>query len=193
MKKLLFILLMSFIGLSTSAQNIVLKAVVDQPISCHGNADGYIQADVTYPLNGDFVYTLTDDAGKVHISNMTGFFKPLNAGIYSVSARDMQFHTSNTVSDLEIIEPDEIKVEWTVEKYPTTGSNGELSINITGGTPVLQSYLTWWINGWTGEVLNDLNTNNFATNLDNLDYGVYQVQIEDDHGCYSISEFYFDK
>lgn len=207
MKRILIILLVLF-GLTSNAQvipnTVNLTAYVDQTVSCYGNNDGTIQA-TAYPntlllyttglyYGNTYTYTLTNVLTmQTYTSLYTGLFRLLSPGTYNVQAVDAQGNISNVVSGLMITEPDPIQVEWFVEQYPSNvlASDGILTANITGGTTNAQPYLTWWTEGWTGDTINDVLTNNFALTMTGLSQQVYQVSIEDDHGCFYISEFWF--
>ena len=208
MKKLLIALFILLGSMNINAQVIPnavnLTAYVDQPVSCNGNNDGTIQATAypTLPLLGGqnlyygntYTYTLTNVLTlQTYTSAQMGTFTQLPPGTYSVQAADNQGNVSNVVTGLMVTEPDPIAVEWIVEQYPSTftASDGILTANITGGTNILQGYLTWWTEGWTGDTINDVYTNNFALTMTGLSQQVYQVSIEDDNGCFYISEFWF--
>lgn len=195
MKKVLITLFILMMGITSFAQHTpaTVYAYVDQIISCNGNHDGYIQAALPFnhPEYDHLKFQLTDSATNTVIINGHGGFFGLDKGIYTLTTF-ADGYTFNTVTGLEVLEPEPLAVEWFVMKRPaaSTDSTGILGISVTGGTQELQPYLVTWINGWTAERLND-ELNNFATSLEDLPYGTYQVEIEDDHGCYFISEFYF--
>lgn len=169
--------------------NFTLNAYVDQHISCNGNADGYIQADVTPTGN----YEITcKKSGKPAISNPSGYFKPLIPGTYKVVAKDL--NTGETLSTkLKVTQPAKLKVKFVVETNPTTSNltGGALSLIITGGAPIVQPYLVTWKNS-AGVTLNS-EMNNFATYLDNLSADTYSVTIEDDNGCFLTKSFKLKK
>ncbi len=209
MKKIiltLFIFVTSFLVINAQVTpNVVnLTAYVDQTVSCYGNNDGRIEATAypTLPVVGGsnvyygntYTYTLTNILTlETYTSVQMGVFTHLPPGLYSVQAADSMNNVSNVVSGLMVTQPAPLAVEWIVEQYPSTYTSydGILTANITGGTADIQPYLTWWTEGWTGDTINNVYTNNFAVTLDSLNQQVYQISIEDDNGCFLISEFWF--
>lgn len=197
MKTILFTIyltLLSFLGFS-QITTFQIDAEVDQNISCYGNHDGFIVARLhgVYPgLNVQFY--LLNENDSILTNNAYGAFFNLPKGLYKVIAKN-QFFQSNKVDSLIIKEPEKLNIEWTIVKHPYeyNDSDGILAIDITGGTANLQPYLVWWLDGFTGDTLNNLLINNFATVMFDLRYQTYQVVVEDDNGCTAVSEFYFDK
>lgn len=165
----------SILNLTINVVSFGLTLVMDQPISCYGNNDGSIQALATGI--GPFVYIL--DGGTA--VNSTGFFGGLTPGTHTVCALAGVSILCDTMS---FVEPAPLAASFTLDSVVSChGGDGMMSINITGGTNVLQGYLTWWTNA-AGDTLNDILNDNFALYLDSLGVGVYHVQIEDDHGCF---------
>lgn len=169
--------------------NFTLDAYVDQHISCNGNADGYIQANVTPAGN----YEITcKKSGQLPTSNASGFFKPLVPGTYKVVAKDL--NTGETLSTkLKVTQPAKLKVKFVAETNPTTANptGGSISLTITGGAPILQPYLVTWKNS-AGVTLNS-EMDNFATYLENLPADTYTVTIEDDNGCFLTKSYKLKK
>jgi hypothetical protein len=82
-----------------------------------------------------------------------------------------------------VLEPDPLIANFIVDSVATcVGNHGQLSLDISGGSPISQPYLTLWTNA-NGDTLNEQSTNNFATTVGSLPSGVYHVRIEDDNGC----------
>lgn len=171
--------------LHTSTLNLIIysntinsvSAYQDQSVSCYGSNDGSCQTTV-FPSGN---YTFQIDGGN---QNVTGFFSGLTPGIHTVCVSDGQ----NTLCDTVMIyEPDSLQIQFVIDSLVSChGNDGALSAIISGGTTVLQSYLTWWTNT-NGDTLNNVLTNNFATSLNNLTADNYQLAIEDDHGCFYTS------
>lgn len=165
------------LNLTILSANCSLLVIEDQPVSCHGNNDASIQATANPSIN--VVYSLTGPSGPA--SNMTGFFDNLAPGTYTVSSSDGSCSTQATIT---LLEPDSLDISFITDSTVSCyGNDGALSVNITGGTNVLQGYLTWWTNA-AGDTLNDVLTNNFALSLSGLTAGNYNVAVEDDHGCF---------
>jgi len=105
----------------------------------------------------------------------------LESGTHTVYVSDGTHTCSDT---LYFVNPDLLDMVFRVDSLVSChGNDGMLSVDISGGTNVLQGYLTWWQNA-NGDTLNDIWTNNFALYMDGLSAGTYSVSVEDDHGCY---------
>lgn len=157
-----------------------LTLITDQDISCHGNHDGTLFAHAVGG-SGNFVYDLD---GANLFTNVTGYFFNLGPGIHTVCAREANALMVLCAS-ATILEPDPLTGTFMLDSIPTcNNSDGQLSINITGGTANQQPYLTLWTNG-NGDTLNNQQTNNFAITVSSLAAGYYNVRIEDDRGCVS--------
>ncbi|MBK7763184.1 MAG: T9SS type A sorting domain-containing protein [Bacteroidetes bacterium] len=169
--------------IQTSTLNLTINSVafavgitIDQDISCFGFNDGSIQA-IASGLGGPYTYILD---GGVAV-NATGFFANLTPGSHTVCALSGLTIACDTVF---LTEPAPLAASFVVDSVVSCqGNDGMLSINISGGTNVLQGYLTWWTNA-AGDTLNDILTDNFALSVDSLPVGPYTVVIEDDHGCF---------
>jgi len=167
----------------TATLNLTINSVafsnsvyLDQPISCFGNNDGSIQA-IASGLGGPYTYILDGSAAV----NTTGFFNNLGPGTHTVCALSGLSIACDTIT---LIEPAPLAASFTIDSFVSChGNDGQLSINITGGTNILQGYLTWWVNA-AGDTLNDILTDNFALFVDSLPVGTYTVYVEDDHGCF---------
>ncbi len=158
--------------------SFTLSVLEDQPISCNGNKDASLQAFIS--PSGSYTFTITSPT-QPSTSNTFGYFSGLESGTHTVCATD---GTCTICQTINFIEPAPLAASFTVDSVVSClGNDGALSVNITGGTNQLQGYLTWWTNA-AGDTLNDILTNNFATNLEALSGGVYHISIEDDHGCF---------
>jgi hypothetical protein len=163
------------LNLTVNTVSFGLNLVLDQPISCNGNNDGSIQA--TGIGTGPFTYILDGGAAV----NFTGFFNNLGPGTHTVCALVGLAIACDTIT---LVQPDPLAATFNlISPVSCQGNDGEVEINITGGTNLLQGYLTWWINA-AGDTLNDVLTNNFALDLDSLPVGPLSVVIEDDRGCF---------
>jgi hypothetical protein len=162
-----------------SSCSFTLNIAEDQPISCFGNIDASLQA--TAIPSGSYTYTVVSP-GAITSSNQTGYFDHLSPGTHTVYASDGSCVTSGTIFFLE---PDPLDLTLVTDSMISClGNDGQLTACITGGTNVLQGYLTWWTKIGSPDTLNDVLTNNFALTLSNLTAGDYNVSIEDDHGCF---------
>ena len=154
-------------------------AVIDQTISCFGFADGSVR-DSVVGGTGPYVYIL--DGGAV--VNSTGFFTNIGPGSHTICALS---GISISCDTFIMTEPAQLMQTFTIDSLVSCqGNDGMLSINITGGTNILQGYLTWWTNA-NGDTLNNILDDNFALSVDSLGVGTYTVYIEDDHGCFDTA------
>lgn len=151
-----------------------VDAFEDQSVSCYGFNNGSCQT-TAFP-NGNYTYQL--DGGTQ--SNNIGFFSGLTPGIHSVCATD----GINTICDTVFIhEPAALNITFNVDSLVSChGHDGGLSAIITGGTTLLQGYVTTWKDA-SNNILNPAPAN-FNNYISGLDTGVYSVTIEDDHGCF---------
>lgn len=192
MKKLLITLSLIMICLFSQAQ-FQLNGYIDQPISCYGNNDASIQI-TAYPVNTNVftsspingvLYKNTNVNTQTFSTNTSGFFNKLTPGTYLACAH---LNGDSLCYVFNIVEAIPLDIKFTIETPLTCNSDGALSVNITGGTNLLQGYLTWWTNT-NGDTLNNVLLNNFATYLEDLPASTYNVAIEDDNGCF-YSESY---
>ncbi len=158
--------------------NFTMALIEDQPIQCFGSNNGALQVN-TSP-SASYTYTiLSPDAATS--TNTTGYFANLIPGSHTVTATSTLGTCHSTIL---FEEPSPLAMVFSTDSLVSCqGDDGALSVNITGGTNVLQDYLTWWTNS-NGDTLNDILTNNFAVSMSNLSAGNYNVSIEDDHGCF---------
>ncbi len=168
---------------STGYSQITITVLEDQPISCHGNNDASASAAAD---GGQTPYMYNVDGGD--FNNSTGFFIQLSAGTHTICARDANGNTA--CGTIAFVDPDPIEMTFTADSVVSCiGNDGAITVNITGGTNILQGYLTWWTNS-AGDTLNDVLNDNFALSLQNLPEGNYNVAVEDDNGCF-YNQTYF--
>jgi len=186
MKKIILLLLVAITQLNAKSQDFKLSAMLDQEVSCKGNKDGSIQA-TCFP-EGNYKYIISK--GKFTDANPSGFFKGLEPGAYKISATlDGKLFKSVKIV---VTEPKAISVKFTVNSYPSldTPNGGSLSVDVKGGTTILQPYLIIWTNS-SGSILNENEI--YAMQLDNLKPDTYTVKIEDDHGCFFNKSYKLNK
>lgn len=159
------------------SQSFEYKPYVDQHISCYGNNDGYIQS-VAQP---DGLYKHTISRLSFKDSNSSGTFIKLKPGVYKVCATDGK---TTKCSKLTVTQPKKLSAKFVVDVYPTKTTLGQLSLNVSGGTAVIQPYLITWYNS-KGVILNPWpEYSNFATSINNIPADTYTIKIEDDNGCF---------
>lgn len=175
-KKIMLLFIITMAQLTAKSQDFKLNAILDQEVSCKGNNDGSIQASCI--PEGDYKYTIS--RGKFTDSNPSGFFRDLVPGVYTITATNGKIIKKSKVT---VTEPKALVVKFVVDSYPSTDNinGGTLSIEISGGTVILQPYLIVWTNS-KGIVLNENEI--YAMSLSNLKPDTYSVKIEDDHGCF---------
>ena len=180
-KMMLFLIIAMSQQLVAKTQDFKFNAILDQEVSCKGNKDGSIQA--TCLPEGNYKYIIS--RGKFTDSNPSGFFRGLEPGVYKVTATDGKVSKSTKVT---VTEPKAISARYIVNSYPSLDciNCGSLSLEVKGGTTILQPYLITWKNS-KGLVLNENEI--YAMYLDNLSSDTYSVTIEDDHGCFLTKSF----
>ena len=152
-----------------TACSFTLNVIEDQPISCWGNNDASLQA--TALPAAAYTYTCVSPNAATS-SNTTGYFDHLIPGTHTVYVSDGTCITSGTIYFLE---PDPLDLTLVTDSMVSClGNDGQLTAVITGGTNILQGYLTWWTKIGSPDTLNDVLTNNFALTLSNLTAGNYK-------------------
>ena len=159
--------------------NFTLTIAEDQPISCWQYSDASLQA--TASPTGTYTYTCVSPSAQSS-SNQSGYFANLEPGTHTVYASNGTCITSGTIY---FVRPDSLNLTLVTDSMVSClGNDGQLTACITGGTNVLQGYLTWWTKIGSSDTLNDVFSNNFALTLSNLSAGQYNVSVEDDRGCF---------
>lgn len=182
MKTLFFALLLA--ATTTQAQQWQLQAVVDQQISCYGNNDGYIHAYVWYGSN---LVTYKLKGRKYSSTNTDGHFYGLKTGTYTVTATDAIGTKQSKV--LKIDKAYKLHGKIITLQRPTKGNaDGEIQIDVHGGTANLQPHLIeWWKDGVK---LNSDPSENWQNLMVGLSAGKYNFVIEDDNGCFWRKDFH---
>ncbi len=138
-------------------------------ISCFGNVDGSLTANVTDgtpPYN----YSWTGPDG---FNSSQASISDLNAGIYAVTITDS--NNCEISGSAEILEPILLDVTVDVTQPGCLVDDGELIANAAGGTISIDySY------SWENEAGIEVGT---TTTLSNLGPGEYTVTVSDDNGC----------
>jgi gliding motility-associated-like protein len=133
--------------------------------SCYGYSNGLINLSASGGA-GPYTYAWTNGEVSQNLSNIP-------AGTYIVSVLDAN-HCGKTETFV-ITQPDSLYAEITgytfstgYNVYPYGGSNGNISLEVTGGT---NPYAYIWSNGSTTQ------------NLENVPAGPYIVIVTDNQGC----------
>lgn len=136
-----------------------LSTNITQQIACFGSATGAIQASATGGM-APYFYTWSSGQNTPSVSALT-------AGSYTVTVADASGCTASQV--LTLTEPAALTA--TVSTTPIScngGSNGSVTINVSGGTA---PYTYAWSNGSNGTTVNGLGS------------GAYTVNVSDWNGC----------
>ena len=142
----------------TQPDEIQLTTTADD-IVCGGTATGTIQA-IAAGGAGGFTYLWSNGATTATISNVP-------AGIYSVTVTDANGCTDVTTG-ISLDELPQLTCEVIVDQEPTTGNNGQLTADVTGGT---QPFTYAWSTGQTTQTIGGLSG------------GTYSVTVTDFNGC----------
>lgn len=105
---------------------------IQKNITCNGTKDGILFIDVLAPIaNGPFTFSWRNESGtEISISQTANFLGP---GTYSVQVTDKN-GCSNTASNIILTEPAPIVTTTTINPAPCFNTNGNATIDITGGT-----------------------------------------------------------
>ena len=140
-------------------------------VSCFGGNDGSLSVNAS---GATAPYQYSIDGGNTWQNSNT--FNTLTAGTYTIDIKD-----NNNCSDninITITEPNQVNISTSfTEPSCHGGSNGSISLNVSGATAPYQYSIDGGITWQTSNTFNALAT------------GTYTIQIEDDNGCsYSTSE-----
>ena len=140
-------------------------------VSCFGGNDGSLSVNVS---GATAPYQYSIDGGITWQNSNT--FNTLTAGTYTIDIKD-----NNNCSDninITITEPNQVNISTSfTEPSCHGGSNGSISLNVSGATAPYQYSID---GGNTWQTSNTFNA---------LAAGTYTIQIEDANGCnYSASE-----
>ncbi|MBK7690029.1 MAG: SprB repeat-containing protein [Bacteroidetes bacterium] len=127
------------------------------------NQNGSIIATAT-GINGPITYTLNPG----NISNITGTFSPLSAGVYTIQIVDASLCTATTVVTLTL--PPALTVNANYSPIPCNGGNSDITVTVSGGTPTFN----YSINGGPSQPSNIFN---------GVLAGVYTLSVTDANGC----------
>ena len=170
-------------------------------VSCFGANDGVVNVDASGGCNVfsyEWDQVIRDDAGNIinyiQVNNPLGLNSPtlenIGAGEYRVTVDD---GTCGEIEFITLTEPDEIIVTTSQNDVSCFGgSDGEVTINITGGCAnglisEINNYSIEWIDE-NGESL-DVTPNTeesfgvVTSSISGLSEGYYEVHITDANGC----------
>ena len=140
--------------------NIEINVISQNNVSCNGGNDGSIEISVN---GGQSPYTYQWNTG-----DSTNTISNLTAGTYSVTVTDANGCTAT--SSINITEPEEISVTFTVNDVSCYGANdGEVTAQVTGGT---SPYAYDWSP-----------ISSTSSTITGLGPGQYTVTITDANGC----------
>ena len=141
------------------------------PPTCYGDSNGTIQVLVTGGV-GSFVYKIQPG----NITNTTGNFTNLAAGVYTITAKDVNSCTQTTA--ITINATPQVILTNAVTTYASCnpGCDGSVAVSATGGNGVY----TYSINNSTFQ-----SSNQFAA----ICSGAYTVSIKDGNNCLGSGTF----
>ena len=152
-----------------SNQNAPTASIVTSiNVSCYGGNNG---SAVATAVGGTPSYVFNwNPSGQIGATAIN-----LTAGTYVVSAKDQ--HDCIGVAEVTITQPAQINIQSSVINNTTCNgySDGQIFINISGGTGAPYTYL--WSNGKT------------TRDIDNLTAGTYCVTVTDNTGCTNFNCF----
>ena len=142
-----------------------LKGKTD--INCYGNTDGQISVSAT---GGTAPFQFSLNNGTFQANG--GIFNNLPAGNYDIKVKDSKGCTAS-LPTVALVQPAQLSISLKSKVDLTcNGSNdGQLSVNITGGTAPYQ----FSVNNGTYTAGNGI--------FQNLPAGTYAVQVKDSKGC----------
>lgn len=191
MKKTIIAILLIGFTMGAHSQHFTTTAYVDQDVSCYGNHDGYIQVNNEPAREDGYLFYCKKDRDT--IVNKSGTFNHLAPGTYKVWVESMDGEHGPYFT-LKVLTPKVLNVKFKPYKYPTIADPlGDLGIDITGGTQILQPYLvTWYQYIDKSKALTRIlssDENNMATYMPGVTAGNYKVIIEDDRGCFKTKDY----
>ncbi|WP_171595870.1 FISUMP domain-containing protein [Marinifilum caeruleilacunae] len=141
-----------------AVQEPVNLEYVKTDISCNGSGNGEIDMTITGGVT-PYVISWSNGSSSEDISN-------LEAGSYVITVEDkLGFTVSETI---EINEPEPIEIQIEVVNTTLSGDDGEINIEVSGGTP---PYNYSWSNGESTQ------------DIKNLQVGFYTLTITDENQC----------
>mgnify|MGYP000064034651 CR=1 FL=1 len=149
----------------SAIQPPAIQAANITDVACRGEANGAIGIDVSGGTGGPYSYTWSNGMTGDTISNLT-------AGSYTVTVSDNGSGGLNTTVTYQVEEPAaDLAVSGGIAAPSCSGgTNGSISLNVSGGTP---NYSISWDNGIPNGQMNPAN----------LGGGTYCVTITDANGC----------
>lgn len=149
--------------------SMIFSTLNNTSVSCFGGSDASITAIVTGGT-GTITYVLQPG----NVTNITGVFNNLPAGVYTITATDV--NGCNTVSTTTIIQPAQLVWGNIVigNVSCNNGNDGNIAVTTSGGT------------GTVTYTLLPNNITNISGTFSNLAFGTFTVQAVDANGC-SIS------
>lgn len=146
--------------------SVAITLTTHNDISCYGLQDGSIQVSAAGGT-GALTYLLQPGA----LSNTTGSFAGLTAGIYTITVTDIQLCSVSTQVNIVNAIPIVLNSIQSTPVSCNNGNNGSLTISCGGGLGVLNYQLQ------------PLGTNNSTGLFTNLNAGSYTVVVTDANAC----------
>ena len=144
----------------TNAPPMTLTFDLIHAISCAGNSDASLTVHVN---NGEAPYTYTWSNGET-----TDTLSNIGSGTWSVTVTSALGCTAEGTYNITAPQPLQLTANVTQQVNCATGTGGEISLTVIGGTA---PFVYAWSNGETGNVIS------------NLTAGTYYFTVTDNHGC----------
>ncbi len=142
---------------------ITIDSIYD--VSCNGGTDGAVY---TTTAGGTTPYTYVWTNTTQTTENITD----LTANIYNVTITDA--NTCTAINSATINEPAPIVVTETITEPTCGNSDGQISVNVSGGTP---PYTYLWSNAET------------TSSISGIGAGIYDLTVTDTNGCFTIENY----
>jgi gliding motility-associated-like protein len=163
---------------------VVVDSVNEFDLSCNGADDGMIQVNVS---NGTAPYIFTLFSGNVqqyqlNTNNLTDTISNIAPGTYTLQVQDFSGCIFSFPSNVTIDSPDVLvagidSVATTFDLFCNGDVDGEIFLNISGGTPFSGGYYDLFIS-------NPSFSQQIATDsITGLTAGTYNLTVQDANGC----------
>jgi hypothetical protein len=151
--------------------NDLIISETHEDVSCRSGSDGSIDLTIIGNTAPYQIEWNTDGDADIEIVNVEDILN-LNAGEYSVTVTDLN-GCVETIEDILITQPEASLSVSESHIDPSCGSNGSISIDVTGG---VAPYSYIWYN-------DNIQLVESTESLTGIDIGVYSVEVSDANGC----------
>ena len=146
--------------------------VITEPISCPGDANGYITAQI----GDEGVPPFTFDWGSLGSDSIVG---PLSMGTYEVTISDSNGCTA--AQEVDLTDPDSLQITIdAILPCAIDDASGQITAVITGGTPGFDYQWSTNANGTNSNNINELISDS------------YQLTVTDNAGCTAVESYFLE-